>query len=466
MAETRDDTRDDDEAELACLRLLDALEHAEGIEFVSSRGAAALAAALARVLSRYGGEPGRARRVSTWLMDQDEVADLFVDDVELERALAELWDGRHAHRRARGPVTARHEELEALLVREPDSLDHQLVYGDWLQAQHDPFGELIARRVAATLAPDDLRLLADAEAYQREHAEHIFGRLAEYLDVVLHPTWYGGFLRAVRFGTKPHDPGPYQGAILLRWLLERRPALLLREIAIHPIDHHWGHDQHRELLAVLFERPRPLIRELRIVHDDGGDAGRLPDELAELLPGLERLEVSIRTANARVLDHPRLVTLIWSGFIGPDLTKAIGKAELPRLERLELGAEYPPTGLGPALAQAALPRLRHLRVRAGAALLRSILAADWHEQLESLDLSDGSLVDADAELLAGLAWPRLRHVDVARNHLGPAGVAALARVCPEVVADDQRRPGWEYDEDEDDEGDDDDDDGLYGDIRE
>ncbi len=445
-----------DEADLAAIRVLEQLVACEGVEFVSTRGVSTLAAATASFLLRRADGRSRAAAFAAWLIDQVEVSDLYLDDDELEAVLRESWDRRSTASPA--AVEARREDLEAMLLREPDNLDHRLVYADWLQGHRDPFGELIARQIAAQSQPDNRALARAAASDLREQVEPLFGRLAEYLDSIVRLRWRAGFVEAATLGKPLGDPGPYQGAILLRWLLDRRPTMLLRELELHPFEDPVGRDQFAELLAVLFERPRPLLRRLcvgediELVNDDElhhGDAGRL-ERLAERLPKLEQLEVHVRTATVDRLLHPTLRRLVWGAEIAPKQVASIAEFELPQLEHLGFGAGYVPEELIEALARRELPRLRALKLQARREQIGWLMGAVWREQLEVLDLSGGSLEDRDVEALARRPWPRLRRLDVSANLLGPEGVERLAGLgVEELIIGEQRSPEPEWDEDDD-----------------
>jgi uncharacterized protein (TIGR02996 family) len=462
-----------DEADLAAIHVLQQLLEHEGIEFVSSRGVSGLASAAANFLLRVQSRPDRGAALAAWLIDQDEVRDLYVDDDRLEQLLQDCWDPRGEHG-PQPPVEARRADLEAMLQSEPDNLEHRLVYGDWLQAHQDPFGELITRQIAAASEPDNPALERAASSYASEHAEALFGPLAEYLGSVVRPTWRGGFIEAASLGKPLDDPESYEGGILLRWLLEHRAAMLLRELELQPFEHYWNREQYPALLAVVLERPRPLLRRLTVGNGtDSGDAGELA-RLDELLPNLEILELRVRTASFDQLRHPKLRRLVWTSTIGPKQARALTRFELPRLESLVLGSTHPGLGLGLGLglgpdlesALLELPSLRSLQTPGSTESLDWLAHVSWRDQLEQLDLSGGTLTDDDVRALTGRPWPNLRRLDVSNNQLGAEGLALVASLCPEVVCGEQRPvEAWDdYDPDDDD--DDDEDDEFYDDAME
>lgn len=452
-----------DEADLAAIRVLQKLVEREGVEFVSSRGVSTLASAASVFLLRQRSNPERSAAFAAWLIDQVEVRDLYLDDDQLEDILRECWDP-HAERRS--PVTeARRADLEALLRSEPDNLEHRLVYGDWLAAHHDPFGELIARQIAAASEPDDPALERSAAGYLREHADALFGPLAEYLGSIVRLDWRGGFIETATLGKPIDDPEPYEGAILLRWLLDHRAAMLLRELELQPFEHHWSRDQFRSLLAVVFERPRPLLRRLTVgVGPELGDVGELA-RLDELLPDLEVLELRVRSSTVEQLRHPKLRRLVWERYFGPKQAAALASFELPQLASLVLGRTLTSHNLGSILAALELPSLRSLQMPGTSDGIDWLTSVPWQAELEHLDLSGGNLEDHDARLLARLRWPRLRRLDVSDNQLGPDSVALLTSLCPELVFG-RQRPAEAWGEDDDADHDDADEDGYYDDAME
>ncbi|MFO7565782.1 MAG: hypothetical protein R6X02_24275 [Enhygromyxa sp.] len=442
-----------DQADLAALRVLQQLVDREGIEFVTRWGVSSLGPAVASFLLRQPGTSSRGAAFAAWLIDQDEVRELYFDDDQIEELLRGFWDERGGQSSAPAPE-ARRADLEAMLREEPEKLEHRLVYGDWLQAHQDPFGELITRQLALASEPDNPALARAASTYLREHAQAMFGPLAEYLDVVLRLDWRGGFIEAATLGKSPDDPESYEGAILLRWLLEHRAAMLLRELELQPCNRYRGPEQLQPALAVLFEHPRPLLRRLTVgTPTSAVEVGELA-RLDELLPNLESLELRVQSGELIELRHPKLRRLVWhNSYLGPRQAAALASLELPRLEHLSLG-DFIHADFGPIFARAELPSLRGLQMPGTSDSLDWLVRAPWRTELEELDLSGGSLEDHDAGLLASQLWPRLRRLDLSNNQLGEQGTALVAGLCPEVVLGEQR-PVALWDHDEDDEGEDD-----------
>jgi uncharacterized protein (TIGR02996 family) len=87
-------------------------------------------------------------------------------------------------------------ELEAAIESHPDDPSAYEVYADWLESQGDPRGRLISLQLAAWRAPADKKLARAAAAHLAAHREQLFPFDGESL---LDPTWFAGFLRAIRF---------------------------------------------------------------------------------------------------------------------------------------------------------------------------------------------------------------------------------------------------------------------------
>lgn len=110
-------------------------------------------------------------------------------------------------------LSAREPQLEQRIVANPDELESRLIYGDWLQAQGDPRGQLIALRAALERATPDQRdaLRDQVEAFESAHAGHLFGPLRAVVRE-LDPRWRGGMLDAAFVGAglswSRHSGGP------------------------------------------------------------------------------------------------------------------------------------------------------------------------------------------------------------------------------------------------------------------
>lgn len=421
-----------DDEERAAARILAKLAESGGVEFVSSWGPSTLAAAAARVLSRGVVGPELAAAFCEWLMAQIEVADVYVEDAELEAILAREWS------RAAGRVVgveARNPALEAELLAHPDDRERSLVYADWLQAQGDPFGELIVHQVAAHGPDATPARVRAADDFLADHAQALLGRMAEYLDSAIHLRWSNGFVREARLAREADDHGSYEGPILLAWLLEQRACLLLRALEFESLLAKRS-GQLGEMIEVVAAHRPPHVRALTIGQGDEGELSPLFDALPDLR------ELNLVTARLRPvpLRFPQLrvlsLDLGWSG----DAQAMLTRSTLPRLESL--------TVLGPSdpdlLAQCDFSALRHLRLHTGFEQALALVRSPIVIGLETLDLSGSELDDAVVHdvILPNLGRLRhLRRLDLSDNALGEDAAAAIeAAFGPGVAVIGEQNP--------------------------
>lgn len=148
-------------------------------------------AELTRVEATFAEE--RARSVQT-LASPQAAHEAFAEAVGREeaRGLVAVADDDAAIAR----LSARNEDLEIALGREPEDPAPFLVYADWLQAQGDPRGELIALQHGAEARPD---LAAAAEAHLKAHRRHLLGPIARLSTDRTLLRWSRGFVRAASF---------------------------------------------------------------------------------------------------------------------------------------------------------------------------------------------------------------------------------------------------------------------------
>lgn len=193
--------------------------------------------------------------------------------------------------------------LLAALVEHPDDEATWLVYRDWLLEQGDPRGELITE-----IDEDRIRAYAQAAISQRLRAELDHWALV----------WKRGFIDAVRYAWSNRWPT----AETYNALFDDPSAVLLRTI-----------DARQAQIArcndVLFERPRPSVREL-LVH-------ALGDRSFENLPRLEVLRMIGFGERTMRLAIPTLRSLTAELDKVPALE--LGRAELPVLEHLQVGGD-------------------------------------------------------------------------------------------------------------------------------
>ena len=367
-------------------------------------------------------------------------------------------DAAIRHRTSRGmeevdivlePV--RDADLEARLHADPEDLETWRVYADWLQeGGNEPvWGALIAAELA--------RMASEGRSdAQWQHCialrEQAYGEAARLeLFPSLHPTFnddldraelHCGFIR--RFvGQQIDEPWtawrfvrsivcvPKSDTLQGLQRLEKIAPVGLRSITMSP---DW---QERTMLAWMSSTHVSWFRAV---------------------PNLEVLSLAGRSISLVDVDAPRLRRLALMGLHLFDTTvRAIATGTLPRLEDLELwmGGHHgmdvgcDASDIGVLLATAPTPEhlgaLRHLRLRNAAftdALIPYLVTSPLLPQLETLDLSDGTLTTAGVHQLIAHA-PRFAHLQLDLSGNVISGGAELEAALPNAIFDAQR----EYDPD-------------------
>lgn len=353
------------------------------------------------------------------------------------------------------PPEPRNLELEAAIARSPDDDAPWLVYGDWLSAQGDPRGELVALQAAG-----EARQTSEAALRQRLRPR-LLGPLAGLTK--LDETWHLGFLTSLRLeADRTAEAAGLNVAQVVDAALRLPSARFLRtlEIAL-PSAHEEGMAE--RLHAVLAAHgPRPLLRSLRLETNTSEEmlswtsAGELSG-LRAVFPGLALLDVHAGSFTAEDFDFPTLKTLrLRTCGLTEANVAALAAGDFPVLEELELwvggsnyGVRVGPDHLVALLTSPRLPKLKTLGLCNNDftdLLVNAVLGSPLLPRLEELTLSMGTLSEVGARRLidAAPAFRHLKAIDVDDNYLPDETLAELQRALPQVTSDGQRTPE-EYD---------------------
>jgi tetratricopeptide (TPR) repeat protein len=407
--------------------------------------------------------------------------DAVRDDPRFARLLERDWAREHAAL-DRADLTARHglrldqfldplrvlEACEGWLSDEPEARHPEFeralatgggpqalrVYADWLQEVGNPRGVLIDKHLAAGAATDeDERMLAYADwaRWVEHHAAQFYGPFPGITGDATLATWAPGFF-----------------AELTITQAERRQAGLRRELTAvlgHPscrflqglrVGDLWQGDElsYAEVIGVLCESDLPSLRRLHLQPERFDLSSTQLDSkgLARAFPDLEELVLGAGQLTLSDLDFPRLRRLaIRTGGLTRDNLAAVLATSWPALERFELwfgsprygAAEFEPLDLAALLAPTGFGQLRHLGLQNAAFtddLVHDLCTARVVLQLESLDLSMGTMTDAGALELATNAarFAHLTTLNLAANSLTAVGVGLLREALPLAECSNQK----------------------------
>ncbi|WDZ83444.1 STM4015 family protein [Micromonospora cathayae] len=174
-------------------------------------------------------------------------------------------------------------------------------------------------------------------------------------------------------------------------------------------------------------------------------------DITGLLTGYPTLEVLwVRGGTGLRLEPVRHAGLrelrFESGGLPGQVVRAVGESDLPALERLdcwlgrqEYGGDATVGDLGPVLAGAGLPALRHLALansEIADPTMSAVAAAPVVGRLTVLDLSMGVLTDEGLDaLLAGQPLTHLRRLDLSRTYLSDEARQRAVAALPGVEVD-------------------------------
>jgi uncharacterized protein (TIGR02996 family) len=333
------------------------------------------------------------------------------------------------------PRDPRHTALELAIANDPETPASYSVFADWLQSQGDPRGNVMAIAIAAEAAGDDKTFAKEL----KKNIHDLLGPLARYTTPERFAregdpevfAWrfgviHGAYLHADR--QKPIDRA-------LDQILRHASGRFLVELTLVQ------NERIQEAIDLLVQRAPASLRGLRLWQVSNAKLG----ELWAALPRLRRLSL---TGHALALGRIELPELERFELVDSQMPAASARglvsAPFPVLEqlRLDFGSGYT-TGdasiddIFELLARRDLPKLHQLalvRTRYIRELVIELTQSPLAAQLEQLDLSHNQMVDANALELARRRanFPRLASLDVTGNKLTERGLIALADAFPAV----------------------------------
>lgn len=354
----------------------------------------------------------------------------------------------------------RNPDLESVILDDPLDPDAWLVYGDWLESQGDPRGELVAVQARLARNPGEPALMAAQRQLFARHGDMLLEGLHDYLQPgvnedgsrhgpLLRISWEFGFIWTAAITRDGHSPATYARGLAA--LLAHPSATFLHACSFTtavskgsaPAKNDW-----QSVVGLIAETPRPF--QILFLGDAGPQPGFAPlGDVSALWPALPRLRClglrgGVMTVGALDLPSLREIT-IETGALTRETLLEIGRRSWPGLEKLEVWfgdrrctATLPDLGfLFDEGAPTKMPKLRHLGLRNCSFVDRvcaSLGRAPITKQLHVLDLSLGALTERGMNELVSaraafehLAVLDLHHHYIPSGRLQAADVSTLAR---------------------------------------
>ncbi|HEX8538484.1 MAG TPA: WGR domain-containing protein [Cystobacter sp.] len=372
---------------------------------------------------------------------------------EGQEAPAEDEDGGDSSNLAK-----RNPELEAAIEKDPDNVEGYLVYGDWLQSQGDPRGELIALQCAAHQASGEeaTTLKRQASALVRKYKKYLLGTLADKEDNEVDVGWRFGFIQSARLARGDFD-SEFDVPEAVTRLMALPSARFLRELTVGMVDFE-GENYYGGVIGALAETKCPTLEKLFLGDFEYPDETEISwsyvEDISPLYTAFPRLRsLKLRGGSLKMgeVNLPELREFtVESGGVPLEAVQSLVKANWPKLERLEVwfGAENYGAGGGvddiqPLLDGKGVPALKHLGLRNAEftnELCKALPRAKILSQLETLDLSMGTMTDEGAEALAAnaAAFKHLKRLDVTENLLSDESQKRMAALGEHVAHGNQR----------------------------
>jgi uncharacterized protein (TIGR02996 family) len=351
-----------------------------------------------------------------------------------------------------GAVSATNPELEKAIFDDPDAPDGYLVYGDWLQSQGDPLGELVAVQAALAKKPGDEALEKKQAEILKEHEDEWLGETLSELksNGELSTAWRYGLLKSVAMGGDEFSEASAKDAY--EALARCRAAKFLRDLEIRVFDTEDGNPEYQACIDAMAKKglPKTLrslafdVKDFQISWSDLGDLSKLYPQLQKL----EELRLKIGQMNLGKIELPSLekLEIVTGGFDAKNM-KAIATAKWPKLESLVLylgsddyGGNCSIDDVEPILTGKAIPNVKHLGLcnsELADDIARAVAKSKVLAQLRTLDLSKGTMGDDGARAILddAKAFAHLEKIDLSDNYISDDLCAALEKALGEGKVD-------------------------------
>lgn len=309
--------------------------------------------------------------------------------------------------------------FENAVISNPDDDQAVLVLADALQAVGDPWGELIVLQHALKNEKDTGRFVQRKRAADEHAAKNepvLLGPL-HALRHLLTLDWRFGLIHGVRLTQETARATDPEFGELLSMVLSLRPSFAIERVGLG-VPRPGSPSPYTAALDVLLQSNRNrVLRSLSLGELVPGKPLTPPVAIGELgglskLSSLRRLVLGSARATFRSSALPMLDCLEVRSDATVSFLATVEAGALPALETLVLDHVGPGVDVGGVVSS--LARLRHLKVRHSMGvgpLLETLVATRTLAKLETLDVSNGDLADADARFIVAHA-DQFRHLRV------------------------------------------------------
>ena len=358
----------------------------------------------------------------------------------------------------------RNPALEAALFDDPRDLAAWQVYGDWLQQQDDPHGELISLGLqregvtGATRAKLDARI-AEIES---EHRDTWLGGAAKLIakadeGVTVDLRWEHGYVVAATIGGSDEEPesgGPTPEQ-LVRALIKSPAVLFLRELTLGPSydDGDWQGRMDKSVHAITRVGKLEALTSFKVMDTAGywDISSTVAGKVGAVLPIAPRLRILDAYGGeieAASLEHATLETLSFeTGGLSGATAQALGRCKLPQLRSMtvyfgssDYGGSSSMDHVRPLLLGEGVPKLEHLglcNAEFEDELAIALATSPLLKQLRTLDLSQGTLHGPGVAAILAHAdrFAHLERLNLADNFISDEHCAQIKAALPKVEID-------------------------------
>lgn len=364
-------------------------------------------------------------------------------------------------------------DLELAIEANPDDDDAWSVYGDWLQEEGDPRGEVIALSLAGKTDQARAAIEANDAYFLGSLVEHKQTHDGFDTDVF---TWKRGFIHAIRLSHDHYAETGFEGtlAAILRDIIKHPSGRFLKEITFVFNNDPNEHDL-QDLIDLLATEAPNTLRKLHF--GDFDYAGPSFDtatgmteiswyaigDLAKLWQAVPNLRILITQGgsgestisgtglalgeiNLPELRHAEFRT----GGLAAANAQAIAKGSFPKVERLDIwygdetyGGDATIDDVAPLLSRSDLPDLKHLGLMNALFtndMILPLATSKLLPQLDVLDLSMGCLTDEGAKVLRenAVAFKHLGKLNLDENTMSDEALESLQAALPNIHNEEQR----------------------------